>query len=63
MEVLLESEEQIGRNKGKVERQRANGPPAPWPAVVADQTRRLSTEREADSLERLGDNWLRFWFR
>ena len=56
MEVLLESEEQMGRNKGKGKRQRPNGPPAPSPAAVADQTGRLLTEREADWLERLVDD-------
>ena len=55
MEVLLESEEQMGRNKekGRGKRQRPNGPPAPTPASVADQTGRVLTEREADWLERL----------
>ena len=58
MEVLLESEEQMGRNKGKRrgKRQRPNGPPAPSPAAVADQTGRLLTEREADWLARLVDD-------
>ena len=43
MEVLLESEEQMGRNKqkGRGKRQRPAGPPAPSPAVVADQTGRI----------------------
>ena len=56
MEVLLKSEEQMGRNKGKGKRQRPNGPLAPPPAAVADQTGRLLTEREADWLERLVDD-------
>jgi hypothetical protein len=56
MEVLLESEEQMGRNKGKGKRQRPNGPPAHSPAAVADQTGRLLTEREADWLARLVDD-------
>ena len=56
MEVLLESEQQMGRNKRKVKRQRPNGPPALSPAAVADQTGRLLTEREADWLERLVDD-------
>lgn len=56
MEVLLESEQQMGRNKRKVKRQRPNGPPALLPAAVADQTGRLLTEREADWLERLVDD-------
>src|SRR5271163_3494769 len=55
MEVRLESEEQMGRNKqkGKGKRQRPNGPPAPSPAVVAVQTGRLLVEREREWLERL----------
>ena len=56
MEVLLESEQQMGRNKRTVKRQRPNGPPALSPAAVADQTGRLLTEREADWLERLVDD-------
>jgi hypothetical protein len=56
MEVLLESEEQMGRNKGKGKRQRPNGPSAPSPAAVADQTGRLLSEHEADWLERLVDD-------
>ena len=55
MEVLLESEEQMGRNKqkGRGKRQRPAGPPALSPAVVADQTGRLLAEREREWLERL----------
>src|SRR3954463_2494349 len=55
MEILLESEAQMGRNKKKrsAKRQRPNGPPAPSPAVVAEQTGRLLAEREHDWLERL----------
>ena len=55
MEVLLESEEQMGRNKekGRGKRQRPKGPPAPTPAAIADQTGRLLTEREAEWLDRL----------
>ena len=55
MEVLLESEEQMGRNpqKRSAKRQRPNGPPAPSPAAVADQTGRLLAEREHEWLERL----------
>ena len=55
MEVLLESEEQMGRNKqkGRVKRQRPKGPPASSPAVVAEQTGRLLAEREREWLERL----------
>jgi hypothetical protein len=55
MEVLLESEEQMGQNKqkGRGKRQRPAGPPAASPAVVADQTGRLLAEREPEWLERL----------
>jgi len=55
MEVLLESEEQMARNKGKNrgKRQRPNGPSVPLPAAVAAQTGRLLTERESEWLERL----------
>ena len=55
MEVLLESEEQMARNRGKNrgKRQRPNGPPVPLPAAVAEQTGRLLTERESEWLERL----------
>jgi hypothetical protein len=58
MEVLLESEEQMARNSGKRmgKRQRPNGPPAPLPAAVAEQTGRLLTERESEWLERLVDD-------
>ena len=55
MEVLLESEEQMGRNKQKRsgKRARPNGPPAPSPAVVAEQTGQLLAAREGEWLERL----------
>jgi hypothetical protein len=55
MEVLLESEEQMGRNKlkGRGKRQRPKGPPAHSPAVVAERTGRLLAEREREWLERL----------
>jgi hypothetical protein len=55
MEVLLESEEQMGRNKQnrRGKRQRPNGPPAPSPSVVAEQTGRLLAGREREWLERL----------
>ena len=55
MEVLLESEEQMGQNKqkGRGKRQRPAGPSAASPAVVADQTGRLLVERENEWLERL----------
>src|SRR5437764_15009666 len=58
MEVLLESEEQMGRNtqKGRGKRQRPAGPPAPSPAVVADQTGRLLAQREREWLDRLTTN-------
>src|SRR4051795_10328837 len=53
MEVLLESDEQMNRDRGKGKRRRPAGPPAPSPASVADQTGRLLTEREAGWLDRL----------
>ena len=55
MEILLESEEQMGRNQRKrtTKRQRPNGPPAPSPAAVADQTGRSLAERENEWLARL----------
>jgi len=55
MDVLLESEEQMARNKRKrsAKRQRPNGPPVPSPAAVADQTGRLLAEREQEWLKRL----------
>jgi hypothetical protein len=55
MEVLLESEEQMGQNqqKGREKRQRPAGPPAASPGAVAEQTGRLFTEREREWLERL----------
>src|SRR5580692_5850345 len=58
MEVLLESEEQVGRNKqkGRGKRQRPAGPPAASPAAVANQTGRLLAEREHEWLERLTTN-------
>jgi hypothetical protein len=60
MEVLLESEEQMGQNKqkgkGRGKRQRPAGPPAASPAVVAEQTGRLLAEREREWLERLTTN-------
>ena len=45
----------MGRNKekGRGKRQRPNGPPAPTPAAIANQTGRLLTEREAEWLDRL----------
>jgi hypothetical protein len=58
MEVLLESEEQMARNKqkGRGKRQRPAGPPAASPAVVAEQTGRLLAEREREWVERLTTN-------
>jgi hypothetical protein len=55
MEVLLESEEQMGwdKLKGRGKRRRPAGPPAPSPAVVADQTGRLLAAREREWLDRL----------
>ena len=55
MEILLESEEQMGRNRQKrsAKRQRPAGPPAPSPAAVAEQTGRSLAEREREWLERL----------
>ena len=55
MEVLLDTEEPMGRNKqkGRGKRRRPAGPPAPSPAVVADQTGRLLAERECEWLDRL----------
>ena len=58
MEVILESEEQLGRNTQKRtgKRQRPAGPPASSPAVVAEQTGRVLAEREREWLERLTTN-------
>jgi hypothetical protein len=56
MEVLLESDEQMNRDRGKGKRRRPAGPPAPSPASVADQTGRLLAEREAGWLDRLVDD-------
>jgi hypothetical protein len=58
MEVLLESEEQMARNKGKNrgKRRRPNGPPVPLPATMVEQTGRLLTECESEWLERLVDD-------
>jgi hypothetical protein len=55
MEVLLESEEQMSRNKDKKrgKRQRPNGPPALSPEAVADQTGQLLTVHAAGWLTRL----------
>lgn len=58
MEVIRESEEQMGRNTQKRtgKRQRPAGLPASSPAVVAEQTSRLLAEREREWLERLTTN-------
>ena len=56
MEVLLESDAQMGRNQGKGKRQRPNGPRASSPSAVAEQTGRLLTQRETDWLARLVDD-------
>jgi hypothetical protein len=55
MEVLLESEEQMARNgrKRSGKRRRANGPPVPPPATVADETGAILKQREAEWLGRL----------
>jgi hypothetical protein len=55
MEVLLESDEQMSRNKQKPrgKLRRPNGPAASSPAVVAEQTGRILAERERDWLQRL----------
>ncbi|HET6324993.1 MAG TPA: hypothetical protein VFG04_09860 [Planctomycetaceae bacterium] len=55
MEILLESEEQMGRNhqNRSTKRLRPNGPSAPSPAAVADQTGRSLAERENEWLRRL----------
>ena len=58
MEVLLESEAQMGRNQRRRsgKRPRSNGPSAPSPVVVAEQTGRLLAAREREWLERLTTN-------
>jgi hypothetical protein len=56
MEILLESQEQMGRNqqnKRSTKRQRPDGPPASSPAAVAEQTGRSFAEREPEWLGRL----------
>src|SRR3954462_7951503 len=62
MEILPESEEQMGRDSQKrsAKRQRPNGPPAPSPAAVAEQTGRSLAEREHEWLERLTVDPARF---
>ena len=56
MEVRIESEEPRDRDQPKGKRRRSNGPPVPSPAVVADQTGRVWSEREEAWLERLMNN-------
>ena len=53
MEVRTESEEQTGTNTTKGKSRRPDGPQVAPPAVVAEQTGRLLTEREQEWLERL----------
>ncbi len=55
MEVILESEEQMGQNKQKrsAKRPRPNGLPVPSPAAVAARTGRLLAEGEHEWLKRL----------
>ena len=57
MEVLLESQEQMARNKqkgkGRTKRQRPAGPAASSPANIAGQTGRILADREQEWLERL----------
>jgi hypothetical protein len=55
LEVIQESEEQLGQNTQKRtgKRQRPAGLPASSPAVVAEQTGRLLAGREREWLERL----------
>lgn len=52
MEVFLESEDQMARNgkKRTGKRRRPNGPPAPSPAAVADETGAILKHREAEWL-------------
>lgn len=57
MEVFLESQEQMARNKqkgkGRTKRERPGGRLAPSPADVAGQTGRILAEREQEWTERL----------
>jgi hypothetical protein len=53
MEVILESDEPMGRTKRTGKRRRAVGLKAPSPAIVAEQTGRLLADREQEWLERL----------
>lgn len=56
MEVRTESEEQTGTHKTKGKNRRADGPQVAPPAVVAEQTGLLLTEREQGWLDRLVTN-------
>jgi hypothetical protein len=56
MEVRTKSEEQTGASKPNGKPRRPNGPQVSPPAVVAEQTGRLLTEREQEWLERLVAN-------
>ena len=56
MEIRTESEEPTGANKLKRKYRRPNGPQVSPPAVFAEQTERLLTERERKWLERLVTN-------
>jgi hypothetical protein len=53
MDVRIESEEPMGRDRPPSKRRRPNGPPVPSPAAVADQTGRVLSEREPEWLDRL----------
>jgi hypothetical protein len=58
MEVFLGSEEQVrrGQEKEKGKRERPDGPSAPLPAAVAEQTGRVLAQREGEWLKRLTDD-------
>lgn len=55
MEVFLESEDSMARGgkKRTGKRRRPNGPPAPSPAIVADETGAILKHREEEWLGRL----------
>lgn len=56
MEVRSESEQPTGGKKTKSKPRRPDGPQVSPPAVVAEQTGRLLTEREQEWLDRLVAN-------